>query len=659
MRFRFWLYPPFGWIAYLPVAAVYAGLLEVILGAGEGLGAPSLVWHDLPATQLWAGFAVTALVAQLGAVGYLIDSRENPDGSVAPNHATLGSVARYLVRPLAVLLVAVVWGALGRERTRLHGALVVISPAVALAIVTWLAGDRRGAVDVIALIPRRIRARVQSSVERLLRRLPRAPEHKEPDREAHTVQFVLTVLVAVIYLLAWPFQRYVPAALTISFALSLFTGFWGFLRFWFRRARLLVAVVVLFFLGVAGRDRAVTGLAHLRFPNGAARPRPLLDDGHALEAWRRANADVAKPPLVVVTTSGGALRSAVWTINVLGRLEGRLPGFLRRVRLVTGASGGMVGAAHLVSALAVRGPAAGSPDAAWFTDVIEDAARDSLTPIAHALIFPFEDRGRALERSWEWHTKGRLAMPFRDLMPGEEAGWLPSLVYSPMLVEDGRRLLVSNLELDALTASFPTTPSAPSVSGVQLFACDGDGLDALKLSTVARLNATFPWVTSAARLTTAPDRRVVDAGYYDDYGVDLATAWLRRNYVWLRANTSGVLLLQLRDGATDEADPRARPGSTFLHQVVSGVTTPIEAFLNARTASMLFRNEEKVEALTDDLSPDPASPMAARFFATVAVEYPGEAPLEWYLDRASIEDLKQPPPAAPLDTIAAWWQARR
>jgi hypothetical protein len=49
---------------------------------------------------------------------------------------------------------------------------------------------------------------------------------------------------------------------------------------------------------------------------------------------------------------------------------------------------------------------------------------------------------------------------------------------------------------------------------VQLFACEGVGIDAIKLSTVARLNATFPWVTSAALLTTTPDRRVVDAGYY-------------------------------------------------------------------------------------------------------------------------------------------------
>ena len=36
-------------------------------------------------------------------------------------------------------------------------------------------------------------------------------------------------------------------------------------------------------------------------------------------------------------------------------------------------------------------------------------------------------------------------------MPAEALGWLPSLVYTPMMIEDGRRLIVSNLNLQFIS----------------------------------------------------------------------------------------------------------------------------------------------------------------------------------------------------------------
>ena len=40
-----------------------------------------------------------------------------------------------------------------------------------------------------------------------------------------------------------------------------------------------------------------------------------------------------------------------------------------------------------------------------------------------------------------------LGRKFADLIDDEASGNIPSLVFSPMLVEDGRRLLISNLDL--------------------------------------------------------------------------------------------------------------------------------------------------------------------------------------------------------------------
>src|SRR6185369_10194128 len=79
-----------------------------------------------------------------------------------------------------------------------------------------------------------------------------------------------------------------------------------------------------------------------------------LLDIEALEAWRKRVGE--QQPLVLVVTSGGASRSALWTAGVLDALARRIPAFMDHVRVITGASGGMVGAAHYVSAMEADRP---------------------------------------------------------------------------------------------------------------------------------------------------------------------------------------------------------------------------------------------------------------------------------------------------------------
>ena len=165
-----------------------------------------------------------------------------------------------------------------------------------------------------------------------------------------------------------------------------------------------------------------------------------------------------------------------------------------------------------------------------------------------------ESRGRALESAWVRHTDGLLGRTFRELRPGEAEGWLPSLVYTPMLVEDGRRLLVSNLDLHVPEASCGGGERWPrqkltrlSLSGVQLFQLFPRKQRAFQVAAAARMSASFPYMSPASALPTPPRVRVVDAGYYDNYGVDLAVQWLHAHRQWVRECTSGVVLIQIRD----------------------------------------------------------------------------------------------------------------
>jgi hypothetical protein len=69
------------------------------------------------------------------------------------------------------------------------------------------------------------------------------------------------------------------------------------------------------------------------------------------------------------------------------------------------------------------------------------------------------------------------------------------------------------------------------------------------------MSATFPYISPAVVLLTALRRRVVDAGYFDNHGVDLAADWLKPTWddpagagAWLDTKATGVLLIQSRDG---------------------------------------------------------------------------------------------------------------
>jgi hypothetical protein len=371
----------------------------------------------------------------------------------------------------------------------------------------------------------------------------------------------------------------------------------------------------------------------------------LVDDSKALDAWlaERRKADGRnKPKLVVVAVSGGGIAAAIWTASNLARLERFYPDFPGMVRVVTGASGGMLGASYYVATL--QGPPARHTEP-LLDRLVSDLAEDSLTPVVRQMVLrdlftivlpirPEVDRGRVLERTWEAHTPtkadGRssvLADPFGDLAAGEAAGWRPSLIVAPMVVEEAEPLLISNLDLAGLKA----------VEFFKLFP-PGEGRPGpLKLSTAIRMNAAFPLVSPAACLPTDPPRRVVDAGYYDNYGVGLATSWIQKNRCWLKRSTSGVVLIQIRAYPLESHAPEDSP----LHALRSGMqwlTTPIEGYTAASKRAMIAHNQEKIDAVSDWFGANaPDAP-----FATFVLQCPESAPLSWAItarDRADFDGL--------------------
>lgn len=414
-------------------------------------------------------------------------------------------------------------------------------------------------------------------------------------------------------------------------------------------------------------------------------------------------------PLVVIAVSGGGMRSAAWTFTVLRTLEERFAeqgvDFPAHVRIITGASGGMLGAAYYVATLPacrpVTDPGYRANRKKQLDDLYTELTSDDLTALVKQQVYedvpnlfsPWparHDRGKELERVWSRNLRGVLDVPIGQLRADEKAGRRPSLVFTPMMIEDGRRLIVSNLDLrrtithegnllleDDIKENYdPFKVPCHSRDAIELFRLFPESSKDVRLSTAVRMSASFPIFSPAVSLPVSPRRRIVDAGYYDNYGVSLAAAWLISSDAksWIVSHASKVLLIQIRDGVDqpwrrlDQVDADSSSGPSRSTEELS---SPLEGLYNARIASSSFRNDNQLQLLTrfwiesfarDLENVTPILP-EYRLFQVVNFELPQRAALSWYLstsERQRIEDAMKNPISEGhyekrIDKIWNWW----
>lgn len=375
------------------------------------------------------------------------------------------------------------------------------------------------------------------------------------------------------------------------------------------------------------------------------------------------------PPLIVACASGGGITAASWTIDVLTEINNRVAGigdgnaFDRNLRLISGASGGMVGASYYVAqqsrTKATWSPASDGPET--FDEYIQfvraTIAEDALSPLVSQGVYdlakiPFveiydTDRGRKLEKVWESRLGGladdeKNGVKLIDWSADERDGRKPSLVFSPMIVETGQRLLISNLDMERLCGRDEAQPAAYQISRYEPL------YEAIEVSTAARMSASFPVVSPAAALPTFPRLRVVDAGYYDNYGMNVAVEWIhwladraRETGLPLHERVSGVLVVEI-----DLRSPKALDDDGTKRAYLQDLLAPATALWNARDAVQAFRNDELLENLRRRLNADATglNPEANQhkqakaastsdFCAHVRFSCTSDVPLNWVLTK--------------------------
>ena len=283
-----------------------------------------------------------------------------------------------------------------------------------------------------------------------------------------------------------------------------------------------------------------------------------------LNTWKKKQ-DSEKPLLVLVNTSGGGHRSATFTMSVLQYLDSITKGsILKKTFLINGASGGMIGAAYFRELYLRReqGKKINLQDNKYVDDIAGDLlnplftsffARDLISPAQKFSVGPYryvKDRGYAFEQKLSSNTRGFLDKQLKDYAEDEKQANIPLMFFSSVVTRDSRKMIISTQPVRFMMRAPADSGNQPPV--------DPDAIDfttffarqdpySIRMLSALRMNATFPVVLPNVWLPSNPVIDVMDAGLRDNYGQETTLRFLISFDDWIKENTSGVLIIQIRD----------------------------------------------------------------------------------------------------------------
>ena len=310
-----------------------------------------------------------------------------------------------------------------------------------------------------------------------------------------------------------------------------------------------------------------------------------------LDKWRDKNSQHAlqskqKPKLVIVNCSGGGLRASLWTFFALSKADSVLNGeLLNHTELITGSSGGMVGAAYLRE-LYMRGNK-GEIQNIYDQKYIDNVSKDMLNNLSfhvtmNDLIFKFRhfednghnytvDRGYAFENNLNENTENMLNKRIWEYREPEANAEIPMMIVSPTIINDGRKLLIASQPISYLSFLSPknNVRNNHTIDAIEFsrFFKEQDA-DNLRFVTALRMSATFPFIMPVAHLPSSPVIEVMDAGARDNFGLEATIKFIYTFRNWISANTSGIVIIQIRDNEK-RFQVEENPKKTFLGELMS------------------------------------------------------------------------------------------
>ncbi len=428
-----------------------------------------------------------------------------------------------------------------------------------------------------ALKPRLVRS-VQHYDLKILKRV-----FRQNHLNALIVQlFGLVLLIALGYLIDEPYFR-IPAAANIFILASVLVAIIGAITYWFDQWKFTVVIVILIFVNYLTSFDAFNhknkayglnytqGMAEYSYQklDSISRSSIIEEDKkqtiRILENWK-AKAQQSpgeKPKMIIFCVSGGGLKAAVWAMQVMQRTDSLTQGMVMdQTALITGASGGMIGASYLreIYLQKAMGTDANVYDRTYIDNISKDMLNSiTFTIVSNDLFLPWttfeaggytykKDRGYIFEKQLNENTNGAFTKTIGEYKTAEQEALVPMLYVTPSIVNDGRRLIISPHGVSFMTI----TPIGVNKREIlEIDAVDfgrvfkDQGADEMLFSSALRMNATYPYILPNVNLPSEPSLEVMDAGFRDNFGINSASRFIHVFKDWIKENTSGVALVQI------------------------------------------------------------------------------------------------------------------
>ncbi len=439
--------------------------------------------------------------------------------------------------------------------------------------------------------------------EALQPRLVRSVAHYESSllmnifKQNHFNALAIQLLTTIILLMLGRLIDYspfrIPAGASFLILLSLIHAFVGAITYWFNEWKITIFILLMIvtnfitsfdFFNLNNQaygldyDSPPVEYSYEKLQEVCLSDQVTTDKNNTisiLNNWKAKVTEQAeeKPKMVVLCVSGGGLKSATWTMQVLQTADSILNGrLLDHTVLITGASGGMLGTAYLreLYGLKEQGEAINIYDKKH----VDHLTKDLLNPIAFTiatndLFLPWsnfeykgrtyhKDRGYVFEKQFNENTNFLLDKPLGYYRKLEAEAIVPMLYLSPAILNDSRRLIISPqgasfMMIAPVGLERQNTVEVDAVDFRWLFE-ERDG-DQLRFTTALRANATYPYVLPMVHLPTQPGIALADAGLRDNYGILSGTRFIQVFQDWIRENTSGVVLIQISSSERIEEIP--------------------------------------------------------------------------------------------------------
>lgn len=333
-----------------------------------------------------------------------------------------------------------------------------------------------------------------------------------------------------------------------------------------------------------------------------------------LDNWK-VKTERKKPKMVIVNVSGGGLRSTTWTFKVFQHLDSiTQKDFSKQVQMITGASGGMVGASYYRDLIILEKDSLINSrlDKRYLSNISNDLLnRVSFSIPTNDLFLRLKkvevngnkyaiDRGYEFEQDLIKNLDGALDHPLSYYTEKEIQADIPTMLFTPTIVNDGRRMLIGAQHHGYLLASdknddiIGINPAIETIEFLKYF--EDNNPEDIQLTSVLRANATFPYILPMVSMPTYPEMFLMDAGIRDNYGGKITSRYIMNLSKWIKENTSGVLLIKIRDKKKDLSEDEYSNFSFF-----NKMTTPFFNMYGNFPRVQDFNQDELFSALKGSL----------------------------------------------------------